>query len=228
MLKTSSVSRNKYFEIEELTFPDLKSTQVDGKRYYETPTGEKYPSVTTVLSSYEDKKWLHEWRNRVGEEVANKIVRRSTTRGTRLHLVCEKYLRNDESFAESKSPLVVSMFKSIQKYLDSIDVVYGNEVAAYSHILKTAGRIDCVCSIGGKPLILDFKTATKTKNEQHIQNYFYQATTYAMMVEELIGIVVPKIAILIAVENDKPQLFVKNTHEYVDKVKEIFYNYHAR
>ena len=31
---------------------DLNTINENGKRYYVTPTGEKYPSVTTVLSNY--------------------------------------------------------------------------------------------------------------------------------------------------------------------------------
>lgn len=214
------------FDIREKDFPDIKSTEINGKRYYQTPTGESYPSVTTVLSEMSDKRWLHEWRKKVGEEESKKITARASGRGTRVHSICERYIRNEEDFCSDKSLLAQIMFKSIQPYIDAIDIVYGNEFAAYSHKLKTAGRVDCFCDIGGKPLILDFKTASRQKEEHQIQNYFLQATTYAMMVEELIGMHVPKIAILIAVEEDNPQLFVKNTKDYIEQVREVFSRYH--
>ena len=80
--------------------------------------------------------------------------------------------------------------------------------------------------MGGKPVILDFKTSSRLKEEKTIENYFLQATTYAMMIRELKGIEVPKLVILIAVENDLPQLFVKNTKDYEEQVIQVFKEYH--
>ena len=59
-------------ELSELDF-DLKATTTEDGRRYLTPNGNSYPSVTTVLSSY-NKKAILEWRQRVGEEVVNKII----------------------------------------------------------------------------------------------------------------------------------------------------------
>lgn len=208
-----------------MEFLKLKSVMENNKRFYMTPTGEKYPSVTTVLGSVADKKWLYEWRKKVGESEANKISNHASTRGTRLHSMCEKYMLNDESFAEKQMPLTIEMFKSIQKYIDMVEVVYGNEIPLYSHELKTAGTADLFCKIGGKSVILDFKTASRQKNEEDIENYFLQATTYCLMIEELKQIEIPKIVVLIAVEGDKPQFFIKSTSHYKEKVREIFKNY---
>ena len=38
----------KTFEILDYGFESLPTENIDGKRYYITPTGEKYPSVTSV------------------------------------------------------------------------------------------------------------------------------------------------------------------------------------
>ena len=38
------------FEHVNLDIPDIKTQNVDGKRYYVTSEGTKYPSITTVLS----------------------------------------------------------------------------------------------------------------------------------------------------------------------------------
>lgn len=209
-----------------MEFLDLKTTNENGKRYYITPSGEKYPSVTTVLSSL-DKQWLFEWRARVGEEAANKISAYASSRGTRLHGICEKYMLNDDTFAEKQMPLAIEMFKSIQKYIDMVDIVYGNEIPLYSHELKVAGRADLFCNISGKNVILDFKTSSRQKKREDIENYFLQATTYALMIEELKGISVPKIVILIAVEASTPQYFVESTSKFKDKVRQIFKTYHS-
>lgn len=208
-----------------MEFLELESFIENDRRYYVTPTGEKYPSVTTVLGSISDKRWLYEWRKKIGEEKANKISNYASTRGTRLHTMCEKYMLNHEDFAEKQMPLTIEMFKSIQKYIDKVDMVYGNEIPLYSHELKTAGRTDLFCRINGKNVILDFKSSSKQKSEEDIENYFLQATTYCLMIEELKQIEVPKIVILIAVEGDSPQFFIKSTSLYKDKVKSIFKSY---
>lgn len=224
MQNISSGLRNKTFNRQEVEFSELQTVTEDGKRFYLTPDGSKYPSVTTVLGSL-NKQWIYEWRARVGEQEANKISTYASTRGTRLHNLCEKYMLNHEDFAEKQMPLTVDMFKSIQKYIDMVDIVYGNEIPLYSHELKTAGRADLFCNIGGKNAILDFKTSSKHKTEEGIESYFLQATTYALMIRELKGIDVPKLVILIAVEGNTPQYFIKSTSSYEEKVRTIFKNY---
>ena len=100
---------------------DLKTINENGKRYYVTPTGEKYPSVTTVLSNYK-KEALFKWRKRVGEKEANKISTQASRRGTKVHKLCEDYLNNELSFDEY-TPDNVVMFQSIQPILDEIELV---------------------------------------------------------------------------------------------------------
>ena len=73
--------------------PKLQQVNENGTRYYVTPEGNKYPSITTVLSAY-NIGHIMEWRKRVGEEQANKISRQASGRGTRIHTLCEKYIDN--------------------------------------------------------------------------------------------------------------------------------------
>ena len=75
----------------ELT--EIKATTKDKVRLYETPDGNFYPSITTVLS-VRNKKGLFEWRKRVGNDVANYVARKAATRGTHVHHMCEDYLNN--------------------------------------------------------------------------------------------------------------------------------------
>jgi len=53
-----------FIKLPELDF-DLKAETTESGRKYVTPNGARYPSVTTVLSSY-NKKAIMEWRQRVG------------------------------------------------------------------------------------------------------------------------------------------------------------------
>jgi len=221
------------FERQDLPQIDLDSTTINGKRYYWTPDGVLYPSVTTVLSSNEEKKaGLQRWRKRVGEAEADRISRRASGRGTEMHNICEDYLLNKDDYIHGRMPISVELFKNIQPILDEhVEVIYGNELALFSHTLKTAGRSDMFCRFMGVNTIVDFKSATTNKREDWIEDYFLQSTAYAIMLEELYKdvkpIVIPQIAIIIAVEEgeNKYQLFTKQTSEYREKVKQTFGQY---
>lgn len=200
-------------EFVELT--PLSTTTIDGKRHYQTPDGQVYPSVTTITSLH-GKEGILEWRKRVGEEEANKISNKAATRGTRVHKLCEDYLNNN-LVLDGAMPNSIALFKQMQPYLDKyIGKVYGIECPLYSHHLRVAGKSDCIAQFDGKNAVVDFKTANKPKQEHWIQNYFMQCAAYAVAFEERTGIPVPRIAIVVAVEGDSPQLFVKKRDDYVD------------
>ena len=55
----------------ELSF-GIRTENINGKRNYVTPSGELYPSITTVRGEF-SKAAIQAWRERVGEEEANKI-----------------------------------------------------------------------------------------------------------------------------------------------------------
>ena len=69
---------------------ELEAKTTESGRLYYTPSGKAYPSVTTVLGSM-NKDAIDAWRERVGEEEANKVSGRASRRGEALHLACEKY-----------------------------------------------------------------------------------------------------------------------------------------
>lgn len=226
MQKIGSVSRNRTFDLKPFEWKELESEMVDGKRYYATPTGEKYPSVTTILSSFQ-KEGILAWRKRVGEEEANKITGIATRRGTKVHTMCERYILNEDNIGKGMMPSDIDMFKQIQPILDShIDHIIASEIPLYSHTLKAAGRVDLICQYKGCQTVLDFKTSRKPKKEEWIENYYLQATCYAMMLEEVYQITCPNIAIVIAVENDKPQVFERSSFDLRDEVKFKFSLYH--
>ena len=203
---------------------ELNTVNQNGKRLYVTPTGENYPSVTTVLSEYK-KEGIIAWRKRVGEEKANKISTQASRRGTKVHKLCEDYLNNENNLFEGYTPDNVVMFKSIQTILNEIEVVYAQERTLFSHHLKTAGRVDCVGKFRGKPHIIDFKTSNKPKKWEWIDNYFMQGSAYSVMWEEMTGIAIPYMAIIIAVADDTPQVFVENRDTWINKFIEVRTNY---
>lgn len=194
---------------------DLNTETVDGKRFYRTPEGLLYPSVTTITSLHGKDKIL-EWRKRVGDAEANRISTQASGRGTRVHKLCENYLNNEEDYARKQMPDAVVMFKSIQPILDKyVNNIHALEVPLYSNHLRVAGRVDCIAEFDGKLAVIDFKTASKPKEEKWILNYFMQCSAYAVMYEERTGISVPRIAVVIAVADEQPQIFVKKRNDYI-------------
>ena len=202
---------------------ELNTVTENGKRCYVTPTGEKYPSVTTVLSNYK-KDGIIKWRKRVCEKEANKISTKASRSGTKVHKLCEDYLNNESAF-QGYTPDNVDMFKTIQPTLNEIEVVYAQERTLFSHHLKTAGRVDCVGKFRGKTHIIDFKTSNKPKKWEWIDNYFMQGSAYSVMWEEMTGVPVPYIAIIIAVADDTPQVFVENRDTWINKFIEVRNDY---
>ena len=196
--------------------PDLTSvTMPDGKRFYTLPSGKQVPSVTTVLG-YQKRKQIMEWRAHVGEEEANKITKKATGRGTNVHKICENYLNNNTDYMKGIMPDSLEMFLSIKPYLNKINNIYYQEQALWSEQLGLAGRCDCIGHYEGELASIDFKTSRRPKKEEDIQDYFQQTTAYALMHEELTGIPINKLVIIMAVEDKPPLIFVKETADYID------------
>ena len=200
-------------------FPNLKAkTTAQGRRYF--VEGNAYPSVTTVIGEMK-KKSILEWRRKVGEEEANSISKRATTRGNKCHKLAEDYLSNKPLDRYRDDVLSLGMFHQIRPYIDKINNIHALEESLYSHTLKLAGRVDCIAEYDNELAIIDFKTSTKFKREEWIQDYFSQETAYAIMFQELTGLKVKQLVTIIATEQGTPQIFVKdNILEFVPKLKE--------
>mgnify|MGYP001385825653 FL=1 len=213
----------KTFEILDYGFESLPTENIDGKRYYITPTGEKYPSVTSVTGLL-NRDGIKKWRKRVGEKTANKISTQAARHGTSAHQLFEDYIRNDnfEEKFKGAMPTTQQAFISLEKELNQIGVVHGLESPLYSHNLQLAGRVDCIAEYDGKLSVIDFKTSAKPKKEEWIQNYFIQETAYAKMFEELTGEIIHTIITMIAVGNGSSQLFIEQPSDrYVDQLQEL-------
>lgn len=208
-----------------INLPEITATTTDGVRLYETPEGNKYPSITTVLS-VRNKKGLFEWRKRVGEDVANYVARKAATRGTHVHHMCEDYLNNDfDEEKHKKKFLPYVLFNQLKEsVLQKIDNIYAQECGLYSDKYKVAGRVDCIAEYDGKLSIIDFKTSSKERSDAWNESYYIQASAYAEMFEERTGIAIDQICILVVTEDGIVQEFVKNKAEYLpmltDTIKE--------
>jgi len=204
----------------------ITATTTDGVRLYETPEGNKYPSITTVLST-RNKKGLMEWRNRVGNKVANYVAGKAAARGTKVHHMCEDYLNNMESnFPDKwekhkKNFLPFCLFKQLkEKVLCNIDNIYAQEAGLYSDKYKVAGRVDCVAEYNGVLSIIDFKTSTKERKDDWNDSYYIQGSAYAEMFKERTDIEIDQVVILVVTEDGTVQEFVKQKHDYLNALTE--------
>ena len=210
------------FNNKKVTLPTLKTETINRKRFYVTPEGNKYPSITTVLSSRK-KEGLWEWRKRVGNDVANYVARTSAARGTAVHHMCEDYLNNDlDKFKEHKKNFLPwCLFTQLQKFLDNyVNEIYAQECGLYSDKYKVAGRVDCIAEYKNTLSIIDFKTSSKERTDDWNENYYIQASAYAEMFEERTELNTKQIVILVVTEDGSVQEFVKNKHDYLPMLEE--------
>ena len=215
----------KQFEHVDVDLKEMVAETTDKGRVYKTPEGINLPSITTVLSIL-SRDSIAAWRKRVGEEEANRISRRATTRGTAVHEIIEKYIDNVEDYREGYMPDVIESFLVLKPILDnSIGKVYAQEAPLYSNHLGVAGRVDCVAEFDGKLSIIDFKTAMKPKKVEWIKNYFMQESAYAIMWEERTGMPITQLVTVISVDDHDPQVFIEHRDNWTRPLKETIEQY---
>ena len=147
----------------------------DGRKYLVDNI--KVPSVTTILSATKDMTQLNDWRRRVGNEEANKIMKQASTVGTEMHQVLE-YALNGQGYyndmEEGSKPRM--MAKTILDNI-KIDEVWGNEVSL-EYKNKFAGTCDLTAIAYGKPSIVDWKQSNRPKREEWVEDYKLQLGAY--------------------------------------------------
>ncbi len=196
--------------------PDVSTETIKGKRFYVTPEGKKYPSITTVLSG-RNSEGLVRWRQSVGNDVANNIMRTAAKRGTAVHTLVENYLNNEE--LSSQDVLPTALFTLLKPELDNINNIRIQEGGLYSDYYGVAGRVDCIADYKGVLSVIDFKTSTKEKKEEWVENYFIQGSAYCEMYEERFDQPIDRVVILIVTEDGGVQTFTKSKDDYLPLLK---------
>ena len=211
-------------EFVDLGYDDLKADTQKSGRTYTTPDGKKYPSITTVLSII-NKEQILAWRARVGEEEANRVATRASRRGSQVHDIVERYLRNEEHTREYL-PHIIGSLQNLRPILDkSIGVISALEAPLFSSYLGVAGRVDCVAEFDGVPSIIDFKTSRKFKRKEHIGHYFAQMSAYAIMWEERTGKPIVNTVLIMDVDDNRPVVFKEHRDNYTELLLETIKKY---
>ncbi len=206
-------------------YKTLTTIDLEGKRFYQISDEILYPSITTVLGgtmSEDKKQGLENWRNWLGKDKAKEVSTEAARRGTSVHLLIEKFLAGEDPnsvpHVEQKDR---AMFNSLKLNLRKVGKIHGQEVALYSDLLQVAGRCDLIAEYDGVDSIVDYKTSTNPKDSSKIEDYWLQATFYALAHNEMFGTEISQLVILMAVEKGLPVAYKKQISvELVDKLCE--------
>lgn len=211
-------------------FEELTARMKRGQRWYTTPNGVEYPSVTTVLGA-EEKAGIKAWKEALGAKKAKKETERCAARGTAVHQMIEDYVNNidyDDVIAEHDYQNV-KLFNQMRTRLKKIDNVRAQEVPLYSDTLKIAGRVDCVAEYDGTLSIIDYKTSNNTKDLSMVHDYFLQCTAYAIMYSELFEEAIEDIVVIIGVEKGiAPMMYRKKIDDYVEPLLKRIHKFYSK
>ena len=204
-----------------------------GRVYTNSKREFHYPSATTIISKVDElegnKGWLEEWRKRVGDEEADRIVEEAMKLGTNMHNCAEKYMLNQSVPRDDLKAF--NLFKKLKPELDNVEGVIFCEHALVSHRLKIAGRIDLFALMysGFPEVVVDFKSSRRDKDYGDISGYNIQTTLYQMMIHEMTGIQSEIGAILMVVWNNGPpylKTFDVIFNQYREQALELVAKYH--
>ena len=208
----------KLFRHEIIELPKCVLVNSTGPHMYITPSGKKLRSVTTMISKTKpakDKKQLSEWRDKVGNPVADYIMKTAAIIGTETHKLNEYYI-NMERYPSNYSLLSYAHHRKFVPFLKKIKNVFGIEPKLFSEEMGLAGTADLVAEYDGKLSIIDYKTKRSKQRTEWMTDYFIQTAAYAKMWQELTGKPIEQLVILVSSE--------QNTIQEFTSAPESFYN----
>lgn len=198
-------------------YKNFEIIERDMMRYYNI-NGKLMPSITTILGktvSEEKRKSLENWRTSLGKTEADRKTKLAAYRGVKLHLLAERYLKKEELIqnGDNITRQDLGIFNGFKLKLNSITEIWGQEIVVYSDILEVAGRCDLAGIYNKSQAIIDFKTTTKLKTKAEIEDYFLQATFYALAHNEMYYTEIDTLVILMVNEMGFPLEFIEKITE---------------
>jgi len=200
-------------------YSELSRETAEKGRVYVTEK-EKLYSVTTILSKTKpENDNLQKWIERVGQEEAERIRDEAAARGTEMHEILERQLKEGSIWDYyPETPEQKRAYKMACTIMDqgfpSIDQVYGCEIHLH-YPGKYAGTADVIGKHLGEEAIMDFKqTNTPKRRRQYVWDYFQQLAAYAMAHNELYGTEIKKGVIMMCSVDCFYQEFVLEGREF--------------
>ena len=201
---------------ESIVLPKMKQRNLDSGRVYLVEGGPDegmvFPSITRMLK-HAPKPQLEAWRRRVGAIQAARVSARATVQGTNIHTAAQRFLENQD--LPNMSPNVIELWRHLRPWLIlNITRVFRQECAVYSLKLLLAGSFDLLADVNEELSVVDFKTSTREKKKEWIEDYFVQGCFYALAVYELTGQKVKRVIIPV-MHPDGLQIFECKPLEYL-------------
>lgn len=201
-------------------YTPMSRVEIDGKRHYSTPDGNKVASVTTILSATTPKEKLESlenWRKTVGRQNAANITLESSGRGTRMHKFLEDYILSGEISQPGTNPHSIKAASMASKIIDNglknVTEFNGVECSLFYPELY-AGTTDLVGKWKGNLAILDFKQSNKLKKREWIDDYFMQLTSYAQAHNKMFDTDIKTGVVLMCTQDLEYQEFIIEGDEF--------------
>ena len=213
-------------------YPKSTRSLIEGNRHYDI-NQEMLPSVTTILQetqSDEKKASLANWRQKVGENEAERIKNEAASRGTAMHSFLEYYIRGDKLLDLSDEGQVASGMGQviIDHGFSELKEIWGSEVTLFYPGLY-AGSTDLCGIYSGRESIIDFKQTNKPKRKEWIDEYFMQLGAYAMAHDVIYNTCVDQGVILMCSKDGFFQKFTSTgkeftrfKHKFLEKVGQFY------
>ena len=213
-------------------YPKCTRSLIEGNRHYDI-NQEMLPSVTTIIQetqSDEKKASLANWRQKVGENEAERIKNTAAARGTLMHSFLEYYVRGDKLLDLSDEGQVASGMGQviIDQGFNDLKEIWGSEVTLFYPGLY-AGSTDLCGIYSEHESIIDFKQTNKPKRKEWIDDYFVQLGAYAMAHDVIYNTCVDQGVILMCSKDGFFQKFISNgeeftrfKHKFLEKVGQFY------
>ena len=213
-------------------YPKCTRSLIEGNRHYDI-NQEMLPSVTTIIQetqSDEKKASLANWRQKVGENEAERIKNTAAARGTLMHSFLEYYVRGDKLLDLSDEGQVASGMGQviIDQGFSELKEIWGSEVTLFYPGLY-AGSTDLCGIYSEHESIIDFKQTNKPKRKEWIDDYFVQLGAYAMAHDVIYNTCVDQGVILMCSKDGFFQKFTSTgkeftrfKHKFLEKVGQFY------
>lgn len=184
-------------------------------RWYRTAEGVWCPSITTVTGILA-KDGIAAWKLKVGEVEAERVSTAAKIRGTAMHGNLEQWLKREPYVLDGEGgELAGQLIPLMEK---SLTDVQGVELPLWSTRLAVCGRCDLIASWDGEPSVIDFKSSKDRKKVEWLTGYFLQACFYCVAAWQCKGIRAKQIVIIVANNQGKPQVFVREASKYYEQL----------
>lgn len=211
--------------VPKFSYPQLdrKDDGPDG-RIYVDPTGDKLPSVTTILDrtkSEKTKKALEAWQRSVGIKRAEEIKKEAAFRGTLMHSYLERHLKGENptsgtNYYHKQSYKMANVI--LETYLKPfLNEFWALETNLYYPTLY-AGTTDVVGVYQNVPSIVDFKQTNRLKTDDKIEDYKVQLAAYLSAHNKIYDTNINQGVILMCSKDLEPQSWIITGDEMAKSV----------